>query len=60
MNSITPTAPIRNAMVIEGVRNCQTETPAARATINSWLRVMRDSAKMLPNSTANGVTCWAV
>ena len=37
-----------------GVRNCQTDTPAARATTNSILRDKLRNAIIDPNRTANG------
>ena len=60
LKMVTPKAPIARAITIAGVRNCQTETPAARATISSWLRVIRHKARMAPSRTAKGRTSSAV
>ena len=54
---ITPTS---SATSTAGVRNCQTETPAARATTSSLLRVSRQNASIVPNRIANGMTSCAV
>ena len=39
--------------------NCQTETPAARATTSSSLRDRLRNAIIAPNSTAKGSACSA-
>src|SRR5258708_10517155 len=41
-------------------RNCQTETPAARATTSSLLRVNRQNASIVPNNMPNGSTSCAI
>ncbi len=60
MNTVTASTPARSATRIAGVRNCQTETPEARATTNSLLRVRRQKASIVPNRIANGMTSCAV
>ena len=60
LNTVTATTPTINATRIAGIRNCQTETPAARATTSSLLRVSRQNASIVPNRIANGMTSCAV
>ena len=45
------------ALATGTLRNCQAETPAARATISSDDRVRRQNAMIPPTSTANGSIC---
>ena len=52
-------APSRMAQARGADRNCQADTPAARATISSDDRVSRQNARMPPSSTANGRICIA-
>ncbi len=47
------------AMTRAGPRNCHTETPAARATTSSWVRVRREMASIPPSSTVKGSAFWA-
>ncbi len=51
--------PMKSAMPTGGSRNCQTETPAALATISSSRRVRSMKAVIVPKSTQNGSTCSA-
>ena len=60
LNTVTATIPTSSATSTAGVRNCQTETPAARATTSSLLRVSRQNASIVPNRMANGITSCAV
>ncbi len=46
--------PISSAHSVGTVRNSHAETPAARATISSDVRVNRQKHSNPPNSTANG------
>ncbi len=46
--------PSSRAQATGADRNCQAETPAARATISSEERVSRQNAMMPPSSTAKG------
>ena len=48
---------MRSAISTGGARNCQTETPEARATSSSSLRVRFKKTAIEPNSTQNGKTC---
>ena len=57
LTTATITTPIKNAITTTGRRNCHAETPAARVTTSSWLRVSRQKAAMPPNSTAKGTAC---
>ena len=43
-----------SAVSAAGMMNCQTDMPAARATISSSLRVRSTKVAMEPNSTAKG------
>ena len=60
LNTVTATTPTTSATSTAGIRNCQTETPAARATTSSLLRVNRQNASIVPNRIANGMTSCAV
>ena len=53
------TPPSRRAQASGADRNCHADTPAARATISSLLRVSRQNARMPPSSTAKGRICMA-
>ncbi len=56
---MTPIAirPRPSAAKAGGARNCQTETPAARATTSSSLRVRLMKAAIAPNRTTKGRIC---
>ncbi len=60
LNTATIMMPITSAIATAGARNCHTETPAARATTSSLLRVIRQNAIMPPNRMANGMICCAM
>ncbi len=57
LSRVTETDPIERAMAIGGRINCQTETPAARATTSSslWLRLRK--VAIAPKRTQKGSTC---
>src|SRR6516162_3388307 len=55
----TEMIPMKTLTTSGGVRNCQTETPAARATTNSILRERLRKVIIDPNRTANGSACSA-
>jgi hypothetical protein len=58
LKTVTASTPINMAKTIAGARNCQTETPAARATTSSLLRVRRQNAIIAPKRTAKGrISC---
>ena len=57
---MTENTPMRSITASGGVRNCQTDTPAARATTNSILRDKFRNAIIEPNRTANGRACSAI
>ena len=56
---MTDNTPMRTITASGGVRNCQTDSPAARATTNSILRDKFRNAIIDPNRTANGNACSA-
>ena len=56
---MTDNTPMRVITASGGVRNCQTDSPAARATTNSILRDKFRNAIIDPNRTANGSACSA-
>ncbi len=60
MNTVTLIAPSITAATTAGSMNCQTETPTARATTSSLLRVRRQNAMMPLNRIANGIRASAV
>ena len=53
-------APSATAHISGAARNCQADTPEARATISSEERVSRQNARMPPSSTANGRICMLI
>ena len=57
--ALTTTIPIADAINSGGAMNCQTETPAARATTSSSLRDKLRNEIIAPNSTAKGSACSA-
>ena len=47
-------------MIRAGSMNCQTDTPAARATTKSWLRVSFEKHRIPPIRIANGIAFCAI
>jgi hypothetical protein len=56
LSTVTVNSATNRATLIAGRRNCHTDTPAARATTNSWLRVRRQKVAIPANSTVKGMT----
>ena len=56
---MTDNTPMSTITASGGVRNCQTDSPAARATTSSILRDKFRNAIIDPNRTANGKACSA-
>ena len=54
LTTVMKRPPSSAAMTSAGSRNCQTETPAARATTSSRLRVIFAKVTMPPTSTMKG------
>ena len=54
LKTVTTNTPISPAITSAGVRNCQTDTPAARVTISSLVLVRREKVQMPPNRAAKG------
>lgn len=55
LNTAILNSPMRIARVMGGVRNCHIETPAARATTNSWYRFNRQKANIAPSRAEKGI-----
>jgi hypothetical protein len=60
LKTVIISTPMTMPAVKGGARNCQTDTPAARATTSSLLRVRRQNAIIVPNRMTKGMTCCAI
>ena len=60
LNTVTLITPMAKAQATTGIRNCHTETPAARTTISSRLRLSFQNTSIDPKRTAKGVAFSAM